>query len=54
MTDPHVFFDAVGDEDRLATHMQEMMVSTQRFLDYSTLDVVPTSRYVLRAVPAAS
>ncbi|MCU0268623.1 MAG: hypothetical protein MUF83_08240 [Acidimicrobiales bacterium] len=54
MTEPHVFFDAVDDEDRLAAHMQQMMVSTQRFLDYATLDVVPTSRYVMRAVPAAS
>jgi hypothetical protein len=52
MTDPHVFFDAVGDEDRLRRHMEQMMESTQRFLDYSQLDVIPTSRYVLRPVPA--
>ena len=50
MTDAHVFFDAVGDDDRLGRHMEQMMESTQRFLDYSQLDVIPTSRYVIRAV----
>ena len=47
MTDPYVFFDAVGDDERLARHQREMYESVERFLDLSMIDVVPTSRYVL-------
>lgn len=47
MTDPHVFYDAVGDDDRLARHQREMFESVQRFVDLSMIDTVPTSRYVL-------
>lgn len=46
MTDPHVFFDAVGDDARLERHQQVMFDSVQRFIDLSSIDVVPTSRYV--------
>jgi hypothetical protein len=46
MTDVHVFFDAVGDDARLADHTSRMMASTARFLDLSRIDVIPTSRYV--------
>ncbi|MFN8017410.1 MAG: EthD domain-containing protein [Acidimicrobiales bacterium] len=46
MTDAHAFFDAVGDDERLARHQREMFESVQRFIDLSMLDVVPTSRYV--------
>jgi hypothetical protein len=52
MTDPHVFFDAVGDDERLARHQTEMFDSVQRFIDLSRIDVLPTSRYVLREVAA--
>lgn len=52
MTDPHVFFDAVGDDERLARHQQEMFDSVQRFIDLSKIDVLPTSRHVVRAVGA--
>jgi hypothetical protein len=45
MTDIHVFFDAVGDDDRLTDHTSKMMASTARFLDLSRIDVIPTSRY---------
>lgn len=47
MTDLHVFFDAVGDDEKLARHQREMFESVQRFIDLSIIDVVPTSRYVL-------
>jgi hypothetical protein len=45
MTDVHVFFDAVGDDDRLTDHTGKMMASTGRFLDLARIDVIPTSRY---------
>ena len=45
MTDPHVFFDAFGDDERLAAHTSRMVASTSKFLDYDRLDVIPTSRY---------
>lgn len=47
MADPHVFFDAVGDDEKLARHQREMFESVQRFIDLSIIDVVPTSRYVI-------
>jgi EthD domain len=47
MTDPHVFYDAVGDDDRLARHQREMFESVERFIDLSKINVVPTSRYDL-------
>ncbi len=50
MTDQHVFFDAVGDDDRLRRHQAAMVASTSRFLDFAALDVLPTSRYVIRPV----
>jgi hypothetical protein len=46
MTDPNVFFAAVGDDEKLARHQREMFASVQRFIDLSIIDVVPTSRYV--------
>jgi hypothetical protein len=45
MTDPAVFFDAVGDDERLARHRQEMFASVQRFIDLARIEVIPTSRY---------
>lgn len=46
MGDPHVFFDAVGDDERLADHTARMVASTSKFLDFDRIDVIPTSRYV--------
>lgn len=45
MTDVHAFFDAVGDDGRLADHTGRMLASTARFLDLDRLDVIPTSQY---------
>jgi len=47
MGDLHVFFDAVGDDDRLVANMTAMGESTSRFLETDRLDVVPTSQYVV-------
>ena len=47
MTDPNVFFDAVGDDELLARRQQEMFESVQRFIDMETIEVIPTSRYVM-------
>ncbi|HWJ96574.1 MAG TPA: hypothetical protein VNQ33_00360 [Acidimicrobiales bacterium] len=47
MSDPHVFFDAVGDDEKLVRRQREMFESVQRFIDLSFIDVVPTSRYLL-------
>lgn len=47
MDDPHVFFDAVGDDERLAEHGRIMFESVQRFIDLTKIDVIPTSRYDL-------
>jgi hypothetical protein len=48
MTDPHAFFDAVGDDDRLRANQQAMYESCARFIDLATIDVLPTSRHVVR------
>ncbi len=45
LADPHVFYDAVGDDERLARNQQIMFESVQRFIDLAKIDVVPTSRY---------
>ena len=48
MTSPHAFFDAVGDDAKLQRHVQAMMDSCHRFIDFDAIDVVPTSQYVIR------
>lgn len=45
MTDPHVFFNAIGDDGHLADHTSRMIASTSAFLDFDRIDVIPTSRY---------
>ena len=50
MTDPHAFFDAVGDEEKFQRNVAEMMDSCGRFIDFDKIDVVPTSQYVVKAV----
>jgi hypothetical protein len=50
MTDPHAFFDAIGDDERLRRHQTAMFESTQRFLDFGAIDVIPTSQHVMRSV----
>ena len=45
MTDQSVFFDAVGDDDRLKANADALMASVMAFLDFDLIDVVPTSEY---------
>lgn len=45
MTDPHVFFDAVGDEAKFAANLGRMMESCAAFLDMGRIDIVPTSQF---------
>ena len=48
LTDLHAFFDATGDDDKLARNMTRMGESTARFGATESIDVVPTSLYVYR------
>jgi hypothetical protein len=48
LSDLHAFFDAVGDDDRLTRHLERMNESVSRFGANESIDVVPTSEYVLR------
>jgi hypothetical protein len=54
MTDPNVFFDAEGDDERLAAHQTAMFDSVQRFIDLSSIEVIATSRYVMAALPTGT
>ena len=45
MTDPGVFYDARGDSRLLKQRRQRMIESCSRFLDFSSLVVLPTSEY---------
>ena len=47
MSDPHVFFDAEGDDDKLRRNLSAMVESVSAFLDLDNLDVVPTSQYLI-------
>lgn len=49
MTDPQVFFDAGGDDERLAANQSRMFDSVQRFVDLETIEVIATSRFVMPA-----
>jgi hypothetical protein len=48
LTDLHAFFDAVGDDDRLARNLGRMNDSVSAFGANEAIDVVPTSEYVIR------
>lgn len=45
MTDPHAFFDAVGDSAKFDANLATMMDSCGRFIDFSRIDVIPTSQH---------
>ncbi len=45
MTDPHVFYDAVGNPERYQANLKRMMDSCQRFVDFDKIDVLLTSEY---------
>ncbi len=45
LTDPFVFFDAVGDPKKFQRNLDTMMESCGRFITPGTIDVIPTSQY---------
>lgn len=45
LTDPFTFFNAPGDEAKFKANLQTMMDSVHRFIEMSSIDVVPTSQY---------
>lgn len=45
LTDPFVFFDAVGNQEKFTANLSTMMESCNRFIDQGTIDVIPTSQY---------
>lgn len=47
MTDPAAFFDAVGNEAKYQLNLATMMDSCGSFIDFSRIDVIPTSQYDL-------
>ena len=48
LTSVHAFFDAVGDDAKLAQNQRLMAESCNRFIDFTTIDVVPTSQYLIK------
>jgi len=51
MSDPSVFFDAVGDDVRRKANGDALMASVMAFLDFDLIDVVPTSEYAVSRRP---
>lgn len=45
LTDPFVFFDAAGDQEKFDLNLAAMMESCGRFIAPGTIDVFPTSQY---------
>jgi len=45
LTDPHVFFDAKGDQTKFEKNIGIMMDSCGRFIEPGTIDVFPTSQF---------
>ena len=46
MTLPAAFFDAVGDEARFEANLAAMMQSCAAFIDFTRIDIIPTSQFV--------
>jgi len=47
LTSQAAFYDAVGDEEKLARNHGRMMDSCHRFIDFKRLDSLPMSEYVI-------
>jgi hypothetical protein len=45
MTDPEVFYNAKNNPEQFAKHVQIMMESCEKFIDFKKIEVIPTSRY---------
>lgn len=49
LASPHAFYDAVGDEAKYQLHLQRMMDSCHRFIDFDRINSLPSSEYLIRA-----
>jgi hypothetical protein len=49
MTDRMVFYDSVGDKEKLKERLQRMVESCQRFIDFDKMDCTPTSEYIMKS-----
>lgn len=47
LRDSQAFYDAVGDEGKHQRHVQLMMASCAKFIDFDRIDVIATSEYLL-------
>ena len=45
MTDPEVFYNAQNNPEQFSKHVQIMMDSCEKFIDFKKIEVIPTSRY---------
>ncbi len=48
MTSDHAFYASGGDETLLQRHMNAMMESCARFIDFTKIDVIPMSEYLIK------
>ena len=48
MTSDHAFYATGGDEHVLRQHMNAMMESCARFIDFTKIDVIPMSEYLVK------
>ena len=50
MASDHAFYATGGDETVLKDHMEAMMASCSRFIDFAHIDVIPMSEYLIAPV----
>ncbi len=48
MTDPMVFYNAMGDEAKRKRHEKAMFDSVMRFIDFDKIDRIPMSEYTMK------
>jgi hypothetical protein len=49
MTDPMLFYNAVGDEAKRKRHEKAMVDSVVRFIDFDKMDRIPMSEYTMKS-----
>ena len=47
MSDPEEFYAAKGNKELLEKNLGIMMASCEKFIDFSKIEVIPTSRYLV-------
>jgi len=50
LNDETIYYDAVGNPDKLAANQQAMMDSCVRFIDFDKIDCIPTSQYDIKTL----